>query len=296
MGSAARLLIGAALVLAASSTVGAEPSWGTKPLSHWVRVLGAGDQAARIDATYALTQIALANGPESILPALPLLGDALRAESPLLRSSAAAALEQIGSGAAPAQTALLELLEQDPEADVRAHAGLALTRIAPADAAVVDACGRVLGRDSEARVRQSAAALLVQAGPAAEPVTAAIERALTDGDAVVRVFAAGAAGQLGRTSLALPVLLAGLTHEDPAVRAEAAGMLAAVAPAHAAAVAPLITALSDREGQVRSAAAEALGQIGQPARSALQPLWRLMRDPDEQVRETALSAIRRIRG
>lgn len=111
----------------------------------------------------------------------------------------------------------------------------------------------------------------------------------------VRLFSAAAIGQLGQTSVALPVLLAGLTHDDPAVRAEAAGQLAQVAPAHAAVVAPLISALGDDQAHVRQAAAEALGQIGEPARLAIRPLRRLMRDPDEAVRESALRALRRIR-
>jgi HEAT repeat protein len=79
------------------------------------------------------------------------------------------------------------------------------------------------------------------------------------------------------------------------VRAEAAGLLANVAPAHAAANAPLISALADNEAQVRQAAADSLGQIGEPARPALQPLWRLIHDPDEAVRESAVRAIHRIR-
>ncbi len=195
----------------------------------------------------------------------------------------------------PAVPTLLELFEQDPDAGVRAHAGLALSQVAPADTAVVEACGRVLGRDADAHVRQAAAASLVQAGPAARPSGRRCTARCATATPLVRVFAAAAVGQLGETSAALPVLLAGLTHEDPAVRAEAAGLLAKVAPAHAAAVAPLISALADGDAQVRQAAAEALGQIGQPARLALQPLWRLIRDPDEAVRESAVRAIRRIR-
>ena len=89
---------------------------------------------------------------------------------------------------------------------------------------------------------------------------------MRDGDATVRVFAAAAVGQLGETSAALPVLLAGLTHEDPSVRAEAAGLLASVAPAHAAAVAPLISALADNDAQVR----QALSGRPNPSRLTLQ--------------------------
>jgi HEAT repeat protein len=296
-GNFARTVIGSFAWLAVvATTAGAEPSWGSKPLSHWIVVLQAGDQSARTDAARALTQIALAHGSGAIDPAVPHLIDALRADAPALRLSAMSALEQAGSRALAAQAVLVDLFERDPDADVRAHAGLALTRIAPANAVVVDACGRVLGGDADARVRQAAAAALVQAGTSARPVEAAVHHALADSDAIVRLFAAGIVGQLGQPGAALPVLLAGLSDDDPGVRVEAAGLLAIVGSTHDDVLAPLIDALRDREPQVRLAAADALGQIGEGAQPALQPLWRLIRDPDERVREGALRAIRKIRG
>jgi HEAT repeat protein len=296
-GTLARTVAGlACLVVIGGTTARAdEPFWNARPLSHWLGVLQSGDAAARTEAARGLTEIALAHGAPAILPALPQLIAALHSSAIGLRVAATAALEQIGPSATAAVPTLLELFEQDPDADIRAHAGLALTQVARGDARVVEACGRVLGLDADVRVRQAAAASLVQAGPASLAVQPALQRAISDGDAIVRVFAAAAIGQLGKTSEALPVLLAGLTHEDPVVRAEAAGLLASVAPAHAAVVAPLISALADDDAQVRQAAADALGRIGQPAQSAIQPLWRLIRDPDEGVRESAVRAIRRIR-
>lgn len=282
-------------LVAASSPRADEPFWHSRPVSHWVGVLQTGDTVARTEAARGLAEIALAHGAEAVHPAIPSLREALASPAVELRAAAAAVFEQVGPPAAGVAPALLNLFEHDPDAGVRAHAGLALMRIVPLDPAVVEASARVLGRDADAGVRQAAAAALVQAGAAAEPALPALQRALSDGDAIVRVFAAAGVGQFGQTGAAIPVLLAGLGHEDPAVRVEAAGQLAAVAPAHAAAIAPLTSALGDRDAQVRLAAADALGHIGQPARPALQSLWRLIRDEDEGVRESALRAIRRIR-
>lgn len=281
--------------LAAAPASAGEPLWQNRPLGHWVDRLQTAEPAGRIEAARALAEIALANGPGSIEPAQAALVDALTSPLPELRLAACAALEQAGPGAGAAVPLLGDLIEQDADAGVRMRAGLALTRIAPSNPAVVEISARVMGRDADARVRQAAAAALVQAGAAAAPALPALQRALTDGDPLVRVFAAAAVGQLGETGTAIPVLLDGLSHVDAGVRAEAAGQLAAVAPAHAPAVGPLTSALRDGDPQVRLAAADALGRIGRPAAPALQSLWRLIRDSDEAVREGALRAIRRIR-
>ena len=183
-----------------------EPFWNSRPLSHWVAVLQSGDPAARIEAARGLTEIALTRGAPAVLVALPHLIDALRADAPRVREAATTALQQVGPSAGAAVPTLLELFEQDPDAEVRAHAGLALTQVAPGDPIVVATCSRVLGRDAEAHVRQAAAASLVQAGAAAQVALPALHRAMRDGDATVRVFAAAAVGQLGETSAALPGL------------------------------------------------------------------------------------------
>jgi HEAT repeat protein len=294
-GNGARIVVGAVGLVLAASAAGAEPFWGSRPLSQWMLLLQGSDQSARAEAARALAQIALAHGPETIDTAVPHLIDALAADAPALRLSATSALEHAGRAALQAQPRLLDMFERDPDAGVRAHAGIALTRLAPGDGDLVLACGRVLAADGDARVRQTAAAALVQAGASARPAEPAILQALGDDDPTVRVFAAGVVGQLGQPRAALPVLIDGLSDADPAVRAEAAGLLGAVDAAPEAVIDPLISALRDDDIEVRLAAADALGQVGPAAQPALEPLWRLIRDPDEDVRDSALRAIKKIR-
>ncbi len=273
-----------------------EPFWNSRPVSYWVSALAGGAPAARLEAARGLSEIALQHGGRAIDTALPALGASLAAEDPALRSAAASALAQMGPLAEQMLQPLLSAFQGDAVATVRRQAGLALTRVAPAAAPVVDACGRVLATEADAGVRQAAAAALVQARAAAAPAAAAISVAMSDRDPMVRVFASAAEGQLGNVSGAVKGLVAGLTDDDPGVRAEAAGLLGSVAPAHASAVPSLIKALNDPDPQVRLAAVDALGTIGPPAHSAVQRLWHLMRDPDESVRDGALRAIRIIRG
>ena len=193
-GRYARAAAGLACLVLWSSTpaLADDPFWNSRPLSHWVTVLQSGDPSARTEAARGLTEIAISHGPSVVLSALPHLIDALHADAAPLRVAATTTIQHIGAPGASAVPTLLELFEQDPEADVRAHAGLALTQVAPTDTAVVAACGRVLGRDADAHVRQAAAAALVQAGPASQVVQPALQRAMSDGDATVRVFAAAA--------------------------------------------------------------------------------------------------------
>ena len=283
-------------LFAGAAAVADEPHWNSKPLSYWVGLLQRGEPAQRALAARGLADLAATHGAATIAPALPHLIAAFDAEFPELRGAAAVGVGQLGAAGGPAVSGLTRLVAHDPDAEVRAGAARSLGQIAPGDDDVVETCAAALRRDSAAPVRQAAAAVLLQAGPAAARIQPALADALADDDPAVRIFAAAAVAQLGEPQSAVPVLLAGLGHEDPSIRAESAGMLGVVEAAHVRAVRPLIEALNDPEAVVRLAAAEALGAIGTAAKPALEPLWRLIRDPDETVREGALRAIRRIRG
>jgi HEAT repeat protein len=272
-----------------------EPYWNSKPLSYWVGLLQNGKPLERAHAAREVSDLAAARGADTVAPALPHLIAAFDAALPELRGAAATGVGHFGPAAGAAVPGLTKLVANDPDPDVRAHAARSLGQIAPTADEVVEACATVLGRDRAPAVRQAAAAVLLLAGPAAVKGRPALVGALADGDATVRVFAAGAVGQFGDDATALPVLFGGLEHEDAAVRAEAAALLATIPSAHAAVVPALTRALGDPDPLVRLASAQALGQIGEPARPALQPLWRLIRDEDEAVREGALRAIKRIR-
>lgn len=297
MGRRRRVVGGLALLglLAGARVTADEPYWNSKPLSYWIGLLQNGPPAERARAARGLTELAATHGAETVVPALPHFIAAFEADLPELRGAAATGVGQFGAAAGAAVPGLTKLVASDPDPDVRADAARSLGQIAPSADLVVEACALVLSRDQAASVRQAAAAVLLQAGPAAEKERPALIGALADGDATVRVFAAGAVGQFGDATAALPVLLEGLRHDDAAVRSEAAGLLSTLPSAQTAAIPALTGALADPDPSVRLAAAEALGHIGPPARQAAQALWRLIRDPDEGVREAALHAIRRVR-
>jgi HEAT repeat protein len=285
-------------VLAALSPAAAgqdEPYWNSKPLSFWVAQLRDGNIAERTESASVISEIAIVHGTEHLESTIPLLVPCLDAAAPELRAAALRALEQLGPSAASAGPRLIALLHNDPTAEVRRRAGLALARILPTDPEVVAAEARALASDADAGVREAAAVGLLSAGPVAEPYAPVLRSALGDTSASVRLFAAGALSLAGDGGRGVPVLLASLTHEDPVVRAEAAGLLAEVAPAHSASVSSLVEALQDPDPIVRLAAADALGMIGPAAQPAVESLWRLIRDPNESVRESAIRAIRQIR-
>jgi HEAT repeat protein len=273
-----------------------EPYWNSKPLSYWIARLGSADPGGRAQAAQSVAEIAIAHGGSAAAPAVAELMPNLRDPQSSVRESAAHALEQIGSPAAkPAVPALLDLLRSDDVPDVRRRAALALGRIDPASAQVVSDAARTLRDERDSGVRVSAAVLLVSSGAAAGAVAPTLESALADDDHGVRLYAAAALAQSGQLTTALPVLLGGLEEEDAALRSEAAGLLAGVAPGQEAVVPALVRTLRDHSPDVRGAAVEALGRVGKPAQEALPAIWALMRDPDETVRARVLAAVKHIK-
>ncbi|HEX7087272.1 MAG TPA: HEAT repeat domain-containing protein [Vicinamibacterales bacterium] len=293
--TAAVLAVFGFLCLIGPSVQGAqEPEWDARPLSHWIGAFKA--PATRGDASRALAGIASRDGSAAIRPALPVLIEALAAADPAVRTESANLLGAMGPVAAEAVAPLATLFEADASPGVRLHAGLALANIAPDHAAVVEASASAL-RDADVEVRRTAAAVLVQARDAAAPAAPAITTARGDEDALVRVFAFAAEGQLGHAAVARDGLLEGLADADPVVRAEAAWQLGSALPPaeRARVIRPLTEALRDPDSRVRLAAADALATIGRPAQPAVDTLWTLIRDPDESVRSGALRAIKAIK-
>jgi HEAT repeat protein len=292
-GLAGCLIVGTLAVPASHAT--AEPFWNSRPLGYWLNQLRVGDAAARMQAARSVGEIAVAHGSAIVVAAIPLLVPCLDSPDAPLRAAAADALGPIGTAADPAGPRLLALFELDPDPNVRRSAGVALARVRPGSPDLITSSARVLAGDEDAAVREVAAAALVEAGTAASPGLSAAQGALDDHDPMVRVFSAAIVARVGNRISAVPVLLDGLASRDPAVRAEAAGLLADTAPSDTASVPALIEALRDVERQVRLAAVDGLAMIGRPAKSALDPLWHLIRDPDEDVRDHALRAIRLIK-
>jgi HEAT repeat protein len=292
------LVVAVSIVAASPSRAGIpgppEPYWNSKPLSFWLQALAVGEPLRRVEAAQSVAEIAIAHGGAIAAGAVPALVGNLSDPEPSVRRSAARALEQIGPAARPAVPALMRMFAGDAASDARRGAGLALGRIDATTGDVVRQAARALD-DRDPGVRESAAVLLMASGPAASAAGDALERALADGDEIVRLYAATAIARAGAPDRCVPLVLDGLRSSNSAVRAETAGLLAEFAPGRPQIVQALTNALRDDEAQVRAAAADALGAIGKPARPALDTLWSMLRDPDENVRESVLKAARHIR-
>jgi len=115
-----------------------------------------------------------------------------------------------------------------------------------------------------------------------------VER-LESPDAVVRLQAAWALGQIGSQSAVEPLVEA-LRDPEPNVRFEGAEALAAIGPA---AVLALIAGTTCAEGDARAAACYALGRLGVPA--ALAALVARLADEDELTRVQATWALGELR-
>lgn len=95
----------------------------------------------------------------------------------------------------------------------------------------------------------------------------------------MREAAADALGRIGEP--AVPELVRMLQDPDPALRRQAADVLARIGPRAGAAVPQLTLALDDADPQVRRSAARALGQIGPDAAAAVPTLMRILREDEE---------------
>lgn len=267
----------------------------SRPLAEWIADLEDGPSEGRVTAAEAIAQLAILHGGSAAARAVAPLGRNLTDASPIVRASAAAGLEQIGQPARAAVATLVALLDRDTDAAVRRRAALALARVDPTSTSVVMAASRALQRDPDAGVRQAAAVALVASRRAAAPARDTLVRAIADGDAGVRLYAAAALVRVEGPRRGVPIMVEGLQHPDPVWRAEAAGMLGEVAVSERDVLPALARALEDDDPGVRVAAADAFGHVGPPARSFVAALGARLRDPDEAVRERVAAALQRIR-
>jgi HEAT repeat protein len=197
--------------------------------------------ASGIEVSMAIHRLTLFGEAAAAHPeVIPALLAALKAEDPLIRSSAALALYEVGKGANRCPEIIPALLAASSEEDDY--------------------------------VRSLAAVAAVEAGARHPEVIPVLLSAVRSNRSTIRSFAASALGSLaeaGTSSLEIvPVLVAALTDEDWGVRAEAAealGKLGEGAAAHPDVIPALVAALRDRHKTVRRAAAEALGRLGKVA-------------------------------
>lgn len=193
---------------------------------------------------------------------------------------------------------LVELLERDPDASVRAEAALALGRFVlevefgnmrgAAAHRIEEVLRRVVSDNSEvAEVR----------GRALESIGARsrtwarelIQEVFEDSDRRLRLSAVHAMGRSCDAAW-LPDLVAELDSDDPEMRFEAARACGAVADERA--TSHLLRLLEDDDPEVQDAAIGALGEIG--GTEAKEALQRLLDGADERTREAAVSALAEI--
>jgi len=186
---------------------------------------------------------------------------------------------KFGPWAVPALIALLG----DADANVRANAVWAL-----GDIGDVRAVEPLIAALRDADVRWCAARALGELGDnrAVEPLIPL----LGDADANVRVYAAGALGEINKDPRAFAVLITALGDTGAQVRWSAAGALGKLGDIRA--VGPLVVLLGDADISVRGSAARALGCLGDIR--AVEPLIPLLGDADANVRWSAAAALWKI--
>ncbi|REK19026.1 MAG: hypothetical protein DWQ37_02365 [Planctomycetota bacterium] len=195
-------------------------------------------------------------------PAVPKLIGAL--EHKALRGPIAAILGRIGPPAAPATSALADLL-QDEDPNVSTEAAYALAKIGPGAKAAVPALAAALANPDEGPAHGAAFAL-GQIGPAAAAAEPALVQAMAKDDNSLTLLCAWALVQIKGKSPetaaeVLPELLAGLESPLPKSRQMAAETLGSLGPAAKDALAQLKTATEDPDASVRDAAEHAIASI-----------------------------------
>jgi HEAT repeat protein len=214
------------------------------------------------EVRYAAAVAIVAVSPREPSAAVPVLVEALAAESADVRAEAAYVVRRVGSFGKPAAARLKERT-RDPELRVRVAAGLALVAVDPRDAAeavapLTEALDPKFSGD-----RAAVARALAEIGPAAKP--------------------------------AVPALWAVCKNSASNVRAGAAEAIARIDPEQAEpAVEVLVRMVTEKvKGPPvgRVYAIESLRRVGPPAKAAVPALCDLLKDPKAADTEVALAAV-----
>jgi HEAT repeat protein len=202
---------------------------------------------------------------------LPTLVDVMQNSSHDYRRQAALIVATMGSEAKPALPALIKTLRYDE---------------------IYDYAGAYYFHE---RSRAAPFEALVSLGPVGISATPALQEALNDSEAVIRVRAAEALWKVTHQAGACtPALALALKDRSALVRMRAADVLSRIGPEAKAAVPALIDALQDEYDEVRTHAILALGEIGPDAKLAVPALCTALRDADKGVQKAAGTALKKI--
>jgi HEAT repeat protein len=154
-------------------------------------------------------------------------------------------------------------------------------------------------RASDQGTRKAAAHGLIMAGPGDKEAVPDLIDALSDSDASICAFAAGALGCIGPdAALALPKLKEKMNdNTDDYLRANVASALLRIdSQTTKLAVPVLIETLRCDQSEVRVFSSAALGELGPRGKAAVPALVELLKDEDDNVRSYAARALGQIGG
>jgi HEAT repeat protein len=181
--------------------------------------------------------------------------------------------------------------------DRRGRAGYALERMDLASARALE----LALDDSDADLKLTAIGILARIGkrnpttPAINGLALALARALGDSDDRVRFAAAVALTDIGTPAkAAAPALHQALRDKDERVRLHAANALAGMRDSGADTVEILVASLGNSDPFTRQSAALSLGWLGPQAKSAVASLLHALADTDNIVRLYAADSLARI--
>jgi HEAT repeat protein len=224
-------------------------------------------------------------------PAVPVLSEALKHASPAVRAAAASTLGAMGRDAADAVNPLFVLTEDaSPEVQAAALRALVAQR---ADSGRLKPLLQTALASKNVDVRKAGAAGTAALGGAAQLGVQGLLDLLADDDAMGRVAAVQALGQLGAESApAVEPLAARLG--DLALQSQIIETLGKIGPAASSAV-PRLVELAKSTDQ-RASVLPALTKIGPGASVALPLIYTCLNDQAGDVRASAATAIAAVEG
>jgi HEAT repeat protein len=293
------------------------PAWGPgdDPVPGLMELLNSDDERQVLNSIENLARL----GPLAA-EAIPALRDKLNAPAAGIRNAATRAIGQMGAAAIEALTYALKHNDKD----VRRQAIWALGRMGARAAPAVTAICQVL-TDPDSRIAFGAAQALGNIGSEAVCAVPSLLRALSTPNAIQRRLIAWALGEIGPE--ALPAVLSKLDDPDVGVRQEAAAAIGYMGPLAKSAVGPILAYLQRRqllsegseletekpseafkvianqpapdnvaESDDRVYFIDALARIGPAAGEAREYLSATTTDRDRKVAQAAAQAMLRIMG
>ncbi|MBP3958762.1 HEAT repeat domain-containing protein [Gemmata sp. G18] len=228
-------------------------------------------------------------------PALPALLPLITEKGLLvpLRVKAIAAVAAADPGSPEVAVALVKAASDD-EGAIRAAAATAMGRINPLPPDALNTLVKMAKSDARNGPRIAALHALTVAGPRARPARSELEAMSTGPQPGLAIWAKVALASVdGAVSQSAPLVRAGLTDRNAAVRASASEALLVIGPTTADLPA-LLKLFRDDGTTARIAAATATGRLGAAAKDAVPLLVRQLDDREAEVRLAAAEALGRI--